>query len=133
MAKIVYLFAFVALIQVAAAINCYSCDKNSCQNEMSKWQTLECAKNTASPSLVGGCLKQVYTDKATNKEVTSRRCIVAEKKPDGTIIHNCNDNEGKTSECVVCTSDLCNPATSINFSFVTVLGVIAVYLIPKFM
>lgn len=133
MARVVCLFAVVALVQVAVALDCYSCDRTTCQEDISKWQKIpSCGKSTVG-NAVGACLKQVYTDKTTQKEVTLRRCIVATKNTDGSITHSCNDNDGKTSVCEVCTSDLCNSAPAVNFSFVALLGVIVAYLIPKLM
>ncbi|KAL1497960.1 hypothetical protein ABEB36_008838 [Hypothenemus hampei] len=132
MAKIVYLFAIVALAQVAYSLDCYSCDPISCTQEQNKWIKISnCGKVSNNQVNTGACLKQIYNDRNTNKEVTIRKCVIAEKTSDGKVSHRCNENEGKVSVCEVCTSDYCNSASSVRFSLVTLLGVAAVYLAPR--
>lgn len=134
MAKVLCVLALIALVQSGYALNCYSCDANSCQQEESKWLKVEnCGKTVNTQLNIGACLKQVYTDKVTNKDVTVRRCIIATKDTNGKPNYSCQENAGKTSVCDVCSSDYCNSASSVSFSFVTVLGVVAAYLIPRYM
>jgi len=132
MAKIVCIFALAAFIQVAnAALNCYTCENDNCLDK-NKWTVVNNCGRTAGPQNVAACLKHVYTDRNTNKDVTLRKCIIAEKKPDGSPTYKCLDQPaGPTVLCDYCTGDLCNSASTVSFSFVTVLGVVAAFFIPK--
>ncbi|XP_050302483.1 uncharacterized protein LOC126740494 [Anthonomus grandis grandis] len=134
MFKIVCLFAFVAFLQTATALQCYTCDPKSCENEMSKWtKVANCGSQVAFPDKqTGACLKTKYMDKLTNKEVTVRKCILADKMADGKVSFACKDTEGKVSVCEVCNTDWCNSAPAVSVSFVTFLGVVAAYFVPKY-
>ncbi|XP_066247477.1 uncharacterized protein [Euwallacea similis] len=130
MAKILCLFALATFIQFAYSLECYSCDANTCAQEPSKWGKVPgCGKTTSNERLTGACLKQVFTD-SSKKEVTIRKCVIANRDDSGKISFDCKD--GTSRICEVCTQDLCNSAPAVNFNFVTILGAIAAFLIPKY-
>ncbi|XP_066137752.1 uncharacterized protein [Euwallacea fornicatus] len=130
MAKILCLLALAAFVQFAYSLECYTCDPITCAQESSKWGKVPgCGKTTNNDRLAGACLKQVFTDN-NKKEVTIRKCVIANKDESGKLSFECKD--GTSRVCEVCSQDLCNSAPAVSFSFVTVLGAIAVFLIPKY-
>ncbi|XP_060522151.1 uncharacterized protein LOC132699451 [Cylas formicarius] len=132
MSKFVLLFVCVALLQIASALKCYSCENDLCAKEMSAWNKVEACGNTVSSNQVGACLKTVWTDNNSKKEMTSRRCIIADKDGDK-VKYTCREDKGKVSVCDVCVTDWCNSAPAVSFSVLAFSGVLLAYLIPKLM
>ncbi|CAG9767446.1 unnamed protein product [Ceutorhynchus assimilis] len=133
MAKIVCLFALVALVQVATALDCYSCDATTCAMDQSKWQKVpKCGNSIDSTVNTGACLKRQFIDKQSNKEVTTRKCVIANKDANNKVTFTCDEKDGKNVFCEVCNdSNLCNSASSVSFSFVALMGVVAAVFIPR--
>ncbi|XP_018578091.1 uncharacterized protein LOC108916348 [Anoplophora glabripennis] len=128
MAKLVLLFVCVAVFQLANALQCYQCEREGCEKEMKDWQKSQCGK-LADTKLTNVCLKQVYKDKTTQKEMFSRKCVSMEKD----MKYKCDNANGEQVVCETCDSDLCNSATKINFSLVAVSGIFLALLMPKFL
>lgn len=62
--------------------------------------------------------------------MVQRKCVPAEIR-DGKPMFNCPTVDGEPNSCPVCQTDLCNSATSINFSVVAFSGVVLALLAHK--
>ncbi|KAJ8983552.1 hypothetical protein NQ317_006597 [Molorchus minor] len=132
MAKIVFVFACVALVQIANALQCYHCERDTCAKDVDQWQKTDCKAVSPNEPM---CLTYTYKDAGDNKEYTSRKCIAPLKgekyecKPPTNI-----KVAGEPIKCETCTTDLCNKnsASTVSLSFVAIAGVVLTVLAPKF-
>ncbi|XP_018571666.1 uncharacterized protein LOC108911260 [Anoplophora glabripennis] len=133
MNKVVFAFVCVAILQIASALECFSCKGPTCETETKTWDKKTCGTSGVSlpANAQHACLKLSYKDRTTQKMMVERGCTIANLK-DGKLSHNCQ-NAGDQPVCPVCQTDLCNSAKSISFSFVALCGVVLAIAAPKLM
>ncbi|KAJ8915179.1 hypothetical protein NQ315_000432 [Exocentrus adspersus] len=131
MAKLVLLLVCVTVFQIANALQCYHCQNEQCDQDVSKQQKNVCSKS-ADPKLIPACLKYVYKDPTSQKKTTTRKCILKHRDE----AYTCTPPTGQNGEedfCETCETDLCNSAPSTGLSFVAVAGIFLAMLGPKFL
>ncbi|XP_044759379.1 uncharacterized protein LOC123317083 [Coccinella septempunctata] len=127
MAKFVYVFAVLALMAVSAnALKCYECPLGCEGDDKSKWQTQDCGGASATGQ-EKVCLKQVIKGTGGKDRVVRKCALPAAGKK-----FECVDAPGeKTTLCETCTTDLCNSAGSVTFSFLALASVIVPFLATR--
>jgi len=128
MAKLVILLACIATFHAVSALECYSCDNETCKKDMKQWEKSTCGK-IADPNQEAVCQKLTYKDK-DGKENVSRKCATVPKTGE----HKCPVvPEASTDiKCPVCKTELCNSASTVQFSFVAVASVLLGFLGQKY-
>ncbi|KAF7279340.1 hypothetical protein GWI33_007355 [Rhynchophorus ferrugineus] len=89
------LFLYFVLIKFGTALECFSCAEDKCLNP-DLWQKITNCGKTASGNHIGACLKEVYIN-ADKKEITQRRCVIADKDASGKPTFACTNGQNK--EC----------------------------------
>ncbi|XP_056639632.1 uncharacterized protein LOC130894105 [Diorhabda carinulata] len=129
MAKLVILFACFAVFNAVSALDCYTCDTETCKKEMKLWDKFTCGK-VADQSLEAVCQKVVFKDK-DGKEGVQRKCVTVPKTGND---NNCPTIPGATDiKCTVCKTDLCNSAATVKFSLTAVVGIFLAFLGQKYL
>ncbi|CAH1106558.1 unnamed protein product [Psylliodes chrysocephalus] len=97
---------------------------------MKQWEKNKCG-GSADTNQEAVCQKWVYKDK-DGKEMVSRRCATAPKSGEAPACPN--GPQGATdAKCPVCKTDLCNSASSVNFSLAAVASILLAFLGQKYL
>ncbi|KAJ8983553.1 hypothetical protein NQ317_006598 [Molorchus minor] len=90
-----------------------------CDSETKSWGKSSCG--VVSGSHPGVCVKVNYKDQSS-KPMVERKCMTTEIK-DGKPIYSCSVDNGVVTECSKCQTDLCNSATSVRVSLLTLFSI----------
>ncbi|VEN58469.1 unnamed protein product [Callosobruchus maculatus] len=125
MGKFVLLFAFVAVINAASALRCYTCRGSGCDQSSSNWVKADCGANNVQPYAghVYACMKHTFRDRVSQHEMVSRKCIQAQKIGNE-IVQKCPESDGQTIKCDICQTELCNSASKISVGAMAFIGTI---------
>ncbi|CAG9856488.1 unnamed protein product [Phyllotreta striolata] len=122
--KYLVLLGCLAVFHAASGLECYSCDTETCKNDMKEWGKNKCG-GSADTTLEPACQKIVFKDK-DGKEVVNRKCATVPKTGEAPCP---TTPQGATDvKCPVCKTDLCNTAASVQYSFAAAATVFFAFL-----
>ncbi|XP_050513280.1 uncharacterized protein LOC126888888 [Diabrotica virgifera virgifera] len=131
MAKLVILLACVAVFNAVSALDCYTCTDDACKKDVKEMQKVTCGK-PADQNQESVCQKVTYKGK-DGKEHIERKCAYAPKNGEAQCPASINKADVTDLKCPSCKADLCNSATTINFSLTAFAAVVFAIVGQKFL